>query len=115
MDGHVEEGLTFVRDRSAEFSESDLFAYNTACLYAVASERIEKTDAARADRLRTDAVKELARAVELGMTGETDVAWMRKDPDLKSLHGRTDFEETVTAAEQKAQPDPRRRGGAGVR
>jgi HEAT repeat protein len=114
MDGRVEEGLAFVRDRSAEFGESDLFAYNTACLYAVASERIEKTDAPRADRLRTDAVKELARAVELGMTGEKDVAWMRKDPDLKSLHGRTDFEETVTAAEQKVEPDDRRRG-AGAR
>ncbi len=106
--GQVEEGLSFVRDRSAEFTESDLYAYNTACLYAVASERIETTDAPRIERLRSDAVKELARSVELGMTDAADVAWMRKDPDLKSLHGRPDFEEAVTTAEQKVQPDPRR-------
>jgi HEAT repeat protein len=102
FDGRVEEGLAFVRDRSAEFTGSELFAYNTACLYAVASERIEKADAARAERLRVDAVKELNRAVELGMTEDADVAWMRKDPDLKSLHGRPDYEKAVTAAEQRA-------------
>lgn len=115
FDGQVEEGLTFVRERSAEFSESELFAYNTACLYAVASERLEKTDAPRAERLRTDAVKELARSVELGMTAEEDVAWMRKDPDLKSLHGRADFEETVAAAERKVESDNSRRGRPGDR
>jgi len=108
LSGQLEEGLSFVRDRSVEFSESDLFAYNTACLYAVASERLDKTDAPRAERLRVDAVKELTRAVELGMTDEHDVDWMRKDPDLKSLHGRPDFEQAVTTAEQKVQTDPRR-------
>lgn len=112
--GQVEEGLSFVRDRAAEFSESELFAYNTACLYAVASERVEKTDAPRAERLRTDAVKELVRSVELGMTAPEDVAWMRKDPDLKSLHGRPDFEAAVTAAEQQVPADNQRRGRLGA-
>ena len=50
---------------------------------------------------------------ELGMTEAEDVAWMRKDPDLKSLHGRTDFEEAVTTAEQKAQADNQRRARFG--
>ncbi|MBA3311741.1 MAG: HEAT repeat domain-containing protein [Planctomycetaceae bacterium] len=110
FDGRVEEGLSFVRDRSAEFTESELFAYNTACLYAVASERLEKTDAARAERLRVDAVKELHRAVELGMTAAEHVSWMRKDPDLKSLHGRPDFEKAVAAAERAGDRGKRRAG-----
>lgn len=101
MDGRVEEGLAFVHDRADEFSKNDLFAYNTACLYAVASDRVEKTDPARAERLRADAVKELDRSIELGMTDPTSIAWIRKDPDLTSLRGRPDFEKVVVAAERK--------------
>lgn len=100
FEGQVEEGLSFVRDRSGTFQESQLFAYNTACLYAVAAERLDRNDATRAERLRSDAVKELNRAVALGMTDPDDVSWMRKDPDLKSLQGRPDFEAAVAAAEK---------------
>jgi len=102
FDGKVDEGLAFVRDRAAGFEKSELFAYNSACLYSVAADRIEKEDAARAARLRSDAVKELRRSVELGMTAAEDVDWMTKDPDLKGLQEREDFKTVVEEARKAA-------------
>lgn len=103
MDGKADEGLAFVRERAAGFEKSDLFAYNTACLYAVAADRLDKGDAARAARLRSDAVKELGRAVELGMTDPDDIDWMTKDPDLESLREREDFKKVVAEARAAAE------------
>lgn len=102
FDGKVDEGLAFVRDRAAGFEKSELFAYNSACLYSVAADRIEKEDATRAARLRADAVKELRRSVELGMTAAEDVDWMTKDPDLKGLRDREDFKNVVADARKAA-------------
>jgi HEAT repeat protein len=110
FDGQVEEGLAFVRDRSAGFEKDDLFAYNTACLFGVASERVEKGDPARAERLRADAVRQVAKAVELGMTSAKEVDWMTKDPDLKSLRAREDFKKVVAEAEKKAAKEAPKAG-----
>ena len=106
FDGRIEEGLEFVRDRAEPFGNDELFAYNRACLYSVAADQLEKEDAARAERLRTDAVGELTRAIELGMIDPESVAWMRKDPDLKSLHDRPDFEKAVSEAERQMKKAP---------
>lgn len=103
MDGKTDEGLAFVREREAEFEKDDTFAYNKACLYTLAADRLEKQDAPRAARLRSDAIKELGRAVELGMTAPDDVEWMTKDPDLKSLREREDFKKVVAAARKAAE------------
>lgn len=103
MDGKVEEGLAFVRERATGFEKSELFAYNTACLYAVAAERLDKENATGAAALRSDAIKELGRAVDLGMTAPDDVEWMTKDPDLKSLREREDFKKVVAEARKAAE------------
>ena len=105
FEGDVEEGLTFVAQRDDAFHQNEWFAYNTACLYAVASERIEKTDPPRAEQLRLDAVQELKRSITLGMTDPAAIAWIRRDPDLKSLHGRDDYETVAAGAEAKYGTD----------
>lgn len=107
MEGEVEEGLATVRKRAAQYADDELFAYNSACLFAVASEALEKDDAPRAEELRVEAVGQLTRSVELGMNDAEEVAWMREDPDLKSLRGRPDFEKVVVAAESRLKSVPK--------
>ncbi len=71
-----------VDERLARLCQDDAVVhYNLACSYALVGRK-------------TDALKTLRRAVDVG---SREFKPMRKDPDLKSLHGDPDFESLTEA------------------
>ena len=79
--GLYEKGLE-IDERLAQLCKDDAVVYyNLACSYALIGRK-------------TEALKTLRRAVELGYC---EFKHMRKDSDLKSLHGDPDFESLTEA------------------
>lgn len=74
--GAYEQGLQVDERLSRLCADDPLVWYNLACSLALSS----RTD---------DALDALGRAVERGYD---DYEWMKKDPDLSSLHGDARFE-----------------------
>lgn len=99
----IDAAMQLMKAREAEFRKDPTFRYNTACVYARASERTrlkplypERDEQAMVYRKR--ALEELAQAVELGFK---DFAWMQLDPDLKSVSAEADFLRLIPEGERK--------------
>jgi tetratricopeptide (TPR) repeat protein len=73
-----------VADETMNLASDSVGAYNLACYWARVGNRSE-------------AIRFLRSAVDQGMT----VAYMARDPDLESLHGRPEFEAIVAEVEQR--------------
>jgi tetratricopeptide (TPR) repeat protein len=74
--GLYEKGLEMDQRLSKLCKEDPIVHYNLACSYALVGKKKE-------------ALKALRRSVELGYC---DFAHLRRDPDLKGLHGDPDFD-----------------------
>lgn len=74
--GDYAEGLRIDERLSRLCAEESLVWYNLGCSLAL----VDRTD---------DALEALSRSLELGYD---DYEWMKKDPDLTSLHGDPRFE-----------------------
>jgi len=92
------EGVRFVEDAQDKFPDDQIFAYNTACVYGRAIEKLDQQqDGPERDKLleqyKAKALQSLNNAVKFGFQ---DFEWIRKDPDLKSLEGLPEFRQIHT-------------------
>ena len=88
------EGVRYVEDAREKFPKDQIFAYNSACVYGRALQELGKQDETdERDQLVADyrqkALSALSSAVKLGFQ---DLDWMKKDPDLESLHELAEFQ-----------------------
>lgn len=98
LEGKSEEGIRMVEKVREKFSNDQLFAYNSACVYGRALEELrkEKSTPERARKIEgyeSKAVADLKRSVKLGFR---DFAWMREDPDLNSLHDLPEYKKILS-------------------
>ncbi len=88
------EGVRYVEDAGKKFPSNQIFAYNSACVYGLALERLEEQEKTpQRDELVAEyqqkAITALSKALKLGFQ---DLEWMKKDPDLNSLHKLAEFQ-----------------------
>uniref|UniRef100_A0A7C4LK30 Tetratricopeptide repeat protein n=1 Tax=Schlesneria paludicola TaxID=360056 RepID=A0A7C4LK30_9PLAN len=103
MQGRLDDGLQTVEKVRAQFGDDVNYAYNVACVYGRAIELVSQQPPsperdARLARFREQALRDLRQAVKLKFD---DFEWMRKDPDLKSLHDLPDFQNLLRDAENR--------------
>lgn len=95
MEGKYVEGVKKINDARGTIPNDNLFHYNAACVFGRAIEHLRKDEQKNVpdrDKLiqqYTDsALADLRKSIEHGFD---DFDWMKKDPDLKSLHNNDDF------------------------
>lgn len=100
VDGKIDEAVKKIEDVRSKFANEagGAFVYNAACVYGRAVELLKKNEKlADRDKLIPQytqaALADLKKSVELGFQ---DFDWMKKDPDLKSLHDAPEFEKVAT-------------------
>ena len=108
LEGKADEGIKLIEGKRKMFENDVMFAYNAACVYGRALEAVKK-DLKAADRdkkiaeYQKLALNDLQRSIKLGFR---DKDWMKKDPDLKSLHDLDEFKKIhspdATDGENKA-------------
>lgn len=112
-EGKTDEGIKLIEGKRKMFENDNLFAYNAACVYGRALEAVKK-DKKAADRdkkiaeYQKLALSDLKRSLKLGFR---DRDWMKKDPDLKSLHNLDEFKkihspDAVDGEEKATDPTP---------
>lgn len=95
VEGKFEEGIKLVEDVRSKYANDGLFLYNVACVYGRAVEKLLKDDKfperdEKLDAFRRKALDDLRESQKLGFN---DHEWMKKDPDLTSLHDLPEFQE----------------------
>ena len=105
MTGRLEMGLKTIESRREEFGKDRLFLYNAACMYGRAIEAVEKLPdgGIRRKEFRDKAITDLTHSLQLGFD---QLDWMAKDPDLKSLHGDTEFEKLCRGEIPEEEVEP---------
>lgn len=98
MEGKCSAGVEFAEAARPRFRKDRLFAYNAACVYSRAYQHVKQNEDVegrdeKLARYKQKAINELKQAVKLRFR---DFDWMKKDPDLKSLHGLPEFQEIVS-------------------
>ncbi|GDY06934.1 hypothetical protein LBMAG52_04200 [Planctomycetia bacterium] len=95
VEGKFDEGIKLVEDVRSRFPSDGLFLYNVACVYGRGVEKLLKDDKLpeRDKKLETFRRKALDDLRESKKLGFNDQDWMKKDPDLTSLHDQPEFQE----------------------
>jgi hypothetical protein len=106
MEGDVRGGTKTIEDSRAKLSDDFVFTYNAACVYGRAVEQTSKLAPSperekKTETFRKQALSDLQLSVKLGFP---DIDWMKKDADLESLHGLTEFKRIVSP-DEKHSPD----------
>lgn len=104
--GQLDEGITLIETDKDKFDGDALYAYNSACVYGRAIEYLKEQEATdeRNDKIseyETIAVRQLQNSVNLGFG---DLEWMKKDPDLNSLHDLPAFENITNGIAVDVEP-----------
>lgn len=103
MQGRIDAGIEIAEKARERFAGDVNYFYNVACVYGRVVETLQKAPqspdaAARLQKYRQQAVADLKEAVKLKFD---DFAWMREDPDLKSLHNLPEFQQLAREPEEK--------------
>lgn len=99
MQDKADEGIKLVEGKRKMFENDAMYAYNVACVYGRALEAVQKDMKAK-DRdkkiaqYQKQALDDLKRSLTLGFR---DKNWMKKDPDLKSLHELEGFKKLLSS------------------
>lgn len=101
-DGKPVEAIKKLEEARAKFQNNAMFNYNAACVYGRAYEHLDKDDKAedRQKRLaeyKQAALADLKKSIEMGFQ---DFDLMKKDPDLKSFHDLSEFQDLIKNAPQ---------------
>ncbi|MDA0834084.1 MAG: hypothetical protein O2955_06870 [Planctomycetota bacterium] len=96
--GKIEEGIKTIENDREKFDGDALYAYNSACVYGRAIEYLKKQEAdderdAKIGEFERIALQQLRTSLEQGFG---DLDWMKKDPDLNSLHELPEFEKIAS-------------------
>lgn len=95
VEGKFEEGIKLVEGVREKYAGNGLFLYNVACVYGRAIEKLLKDDKLperdqKLEAYRRKAIDDLRQSQKLGFN---DQDWLKKDPDLTSLHDLPEFQE----------------------
>ncbi len=95
VEGRFDEGVKLVEEARVKFPTNGLFLYNVACVYGRSVEKLLKDDKLperdkKLESFRRKALDDLRESKKLGFN---DQDWMKKDPDLTSLHDQPEFQE----------------------
>lgn len=95
VEGKFEEGVKLVEGVREKYAGNGLFLYNVACVYGRAIEKLLKDDKLperdqKLETYRRKAIDDLRQSQKLGFN---DQDWLKKDPDLTSLHDLPEFQE----------------------
>lgn len=95
IEGKFDEGIKLAEGVRVKFPNDSLFLYNVACIYGRAVEKLVKDDKLpdrdrKLEAYRRKALDDLRESLKLGFA---DLEWMKKDPDLTSLHDLPEFQE----------------------
>ncbi len=106
MEGDVDGGTKTIEGSRAKLGDDFVFTYNAACVYGRAVEQTSKLPPSperekKSEAFRKKALSDLQLSVKLGFP---DIDWMKKDADLESLHGLTEFKRIVSP-DDKHSPD----------
>lgn len=93
--GRFEEGVKILEENRAKFPNDNLFLYNAACVYGRAAEFVQKNEKIpdRDKKLVEFQGKAIADLRDSIKAGFDEFDWMKKDPDLNSLHELPEFKE----------------------
>lgn len=117
LEGKIDEGIKYVEDARPKFPRDQLYFYNTACVYGRAVEALKKPDDKTTDRdkkiasFESRAIDDLKSSMKLGFQ---NVDWIRKDPDLKSLHNLAEFKKITAGGAVPEQPEEPGEEGEGA-
>ncbi|GIX04104.1 MAG: hypothetical protein KatS3mg113_1110 [Planctomycetaceae bacterium] len=108
MQGQLQPALELLESHRERLKDDVNFLYNAACVYGRAVEKMREMPAsperdARLQLYQQRAISDLRRARELKYN---DLAWMKRDPDLKSLHDLPEFQQLVHEGSTSPQPPP---------
>ncbi len=114
LEGNQDAGVKFIEAQRKKFTNDPLFAYNAACVYGRSLEALNKqeTSAERDALIETYKHKSIADLKYSVKRGFRDFDWMKKDPDLNSLHGFPEFQEIHTPNAKKKPATPQQQGAA---
>ncbi len=107
LEGKIDDGLKSVENVRKKFGKDQLYFYNTACVYGRAVEALKKADGndpardKKLDECRKKAIEDLRKSMKLGFN---QLDWMKKDPDLTSLHDLPEFQK-LASGDLKALDD----------
>ena len=95
IEGKFDDAIKLAENLRATNANDGLFLYNVACVYGRAIEQLLKDDKLpereqKLETFRRKALDDLRGSQKLGFN---DQAWMKEDPDLKSLHDLPEFQE----------------------
>ena len=98
VEGKFDEGIKRVEEARPKFKGNALYSYNVACVYGRAIEKLlkDETLAEREKKLEAFRRKALDDLRESKNLGFDELDWMKKDPDLTSLHDLPEFQEIST-------------------
>jgi HEAT repeat protein len=102
MEGDIQTGTKTIEKSRSKLNDDFVFTYNAACVYGRALEQTNKLPTTperdkKADEFRKKALADLQLSVKLGFP---DLDWMKKDSDLNSLHGLSEFKRIVSPDEK---------------
>jgi tetratricopeptide (TPR) repeat protein len=91
--GRFDEGIKILEAHRAKFPNDNLFLYNAACVYGRAAEAVLKNEKLpdREKKLAEFQGKAIADLRDSLNAGFDEFDWMKKDPDLNSLHDLPEF------------------------
>ena len=99
--GKVEEGIAAGLAIHEKSDNDSVYFYNMACIYGRAIEQVEaRPDSESPDRnkqieqYQTKAVKLLKQSIDSGLD-EDNLAWMQRDPDLRTIRKSSAFKQLI--------------------
>ena len=110
--GKVEDGIAAGLAIKEKAKGDSVYSYNMACIYGRAIEQLEshpdrvKPDQqSRIEVFRTNAVKLLQQSIDKGLD-DSNLEWMKRDPDLKTIRQSPAFKKLVEKTLDDAKQNP---------
>lgn len=108
--GKIDEAIAAASSVAEKADDKSVYSYNMACVYGRAIEQLEsRPDAdkpeqkARIERFRTRGVEFLRKSIDGGLD-ESNLGWMKRDPDLETIRQSPAFKELFEATELPELP-----------
>lgn len=100
FEDRVTEGIEYIERYRSDFRNDAAFAYNAACVYSRAAERLGKKmdDSAAIKQAATFREKAIADLKESVRQGFRDFDHIQNDPDLTPLHDHPEFAKVLSEA-----------------
>lgn len=110
--GKVEDGIAAGLAIEEKAKGDSVYSYNMACIYGRAIEQLEShpdrvkpEQQSRIEGFRTNAVKLLQQSIDKGLD-DSNLEWMKRDPDLKTIRQSPAFRKLVEETLDDARKNP---------